>query len=400
MGKVGTEATLQAILAKLTNVEAYTDIIANGWSVSDWHAIDRLVKDGVAEYEFPVGSQILDTWTDTEGGTEYRAPWDVTHYYDNGDMAVNWHYALKDVVPLDEPEAIYYADANGLAAGNYYITIGTTYGTGWVAGAYISFTLTDDLVEGDQIVINCGQNNVNNPGAGRTGYVYGKGETTPKQTFTTGVTATGTSLGTIGAENIHKPNGQLNGISRVVYGYGRWSQSAMRQYLNSDAAAGSWWSPQNVWDRPPAAAATLRGWLAGCSEAFREIIVPVDVVTALNTVEGHATATETTQDKIFLPSLTEMYVNEQYAEGEAWNYYKELAAEAGRPGKFPTGQAMDEMKKYRIDSTGSAVYAWLRSCYRSYAHAEWHVYISGTVSDGGACYSFGGCPACKIRKSI
>ena len=284
-----------------------------------WTAIKELVDSGEAASLLQVGDQISDVW-ENAANTSYVAPWDVVHHFPNGDMALNWHYAFPDGIAFDAPEAIYYAPSGGLAAGTYHIAIGTAYGTGWDTAKHIQFTLTADMAEDDQLYIDCGTDNKNDVTNGRTWNVYAKGSTTSKQSGTTSNGTDGTLLGTIGATNVHKPEGNLNGISRVVYGYGRWSQSAHRQWLNSSAAAGSWWTAQNPWDRPPAQHGSVRGFLAGCSQDFLDILVPVDVVTALNTVEGHAESTETTQDKIFLPSLQEMYITPQLAdvEGVDW----------------------------------------------------------------------------------
>ena len=362
--------------------------------------IQRDVNAGLASKLYPVGTQILDKWSKAAGGTEYSAPWDVVHHYANGDMALDWHYALPDGVPFDAPEAIYYAPSGGLAAGTYHILIGTAYGDGWSTSKAIQFTLTEAMDEGDQLFINCGTNNANDPTNGRAWNVYAQGSTTSKQNGTTSNGTGGTSLGTIGATNAHKTEGNLNAISRVVYGSGRWKESAIRQYLNSSAAAGAWWTPQNGWDRPPAEAATLRGFLAGFSEDFLSVLKTVDVVTALNTQCDYADNTETTQDKIFLPSMTEWYINPQYTEGEEWDYYKELAEEAGLTGKFQQYQTYEILKKYRVDSTTSAVYVWLRSCYRGSATSAWYVNGSGNVNNyGDACSARRGCPACIIKKS-
>ena len=362
--------------------------------------IQRDVNAGLASALYPVGTQILDKWSKVAGGTEYSAPWDVVHHYANGDMALDWHYALADGVPFDAPEAIYYAPAGGLAAGTYHILIGTAYGDGWSTSKAIQFTLTAAMDEGDQLFINCGTNNANDPTNGRAWNVYAQGSTTSKQSGTTSNGTGGTSLGTIGATNAHKTEGNLNAISRVVYGSGRWKESAIRQYLNSSAAAGAWWTPQNGWDRPPAEAATLRGFLAGFSEDFLSVLQNVTVVTALNTQGDYSEDTETTQDKIFLPSMTEWYINPQYAEGEEWDYYKTLAQEAGLTGKFQQYQTYEILKKYRVDSTTSAVYVWLRSCGRGHATNAWYVGTSGIVSNYGlAYYAFRGCPACIIKKS-
>ena len=125
MGKVGTEATLQAILTEVKNIATDTDILAWGETAEDWGGVKKLVDHGVAAQRLPIGTQIIDKWKKAADGTEYDAPWDVVHHHQNGDMELNWHYAYPDGVPFDEPEAIYYADENGLAAGQYYINIGT-----------------------------------------------------------------------------------------------------------------------------------------------------------------------------------------------------------------------------------------------------------------------------------
>ena len=315
-------------------------------------------------------------------------------------MALQWKYADPNAVPFDAPEAIYYADENGLAAGTYHIPIGSNYGTGWVAGKNIQFTLTRAMVEGDQFVIDLAQSNATDPTAGRTWRVYHAGGTEVLETGTTSDGTDGTLLGTIGAESAQKPNGLLNAISRAVYGYNRWSQSAKRQYYNSAAAKGGWWTPQNGWDRPPAQAATVDGFLRGCSEEFLAILEPVEVVTALNTVEGHATDRETTLDKIFLPSLQEMYIAPQLsgAEGEDWDYYKTLAAEEGLTGKFQQYGTYAVLKKYNLASPASADVVWLRSATRGNANSPWYVSLSGSVANVNAYGALCGCPACIIQK--
>ena len=314
---------------------------------------------------------------------------------------MKWHYAFPDAVPFDEPEAIYYAGAGGLAAGTYNIPIGSAYGEGWQVGKAIQFTLNNAMDEGDQLVINCGTNANNDPTNGRTWNVYAAGSTTSKDTGTTSNGTSGTSLGTIGNVNAHRTNGQLNAISHVVYGSGRWKHSAIRQWLNSAKAAGSWWTAQNPWDRPPSVAASLRGFLAGLSPDLLAILEPVDVVTALNTQEGFAEETETTQDLIFLPSLEEMYITQQLAdvEGVPWDYFKTLADEAGLSGRFAQYGTYPVLITYNASNTTSPVYVWLRSAYRGYANIAWNVGNSGDVRTHGAYGTLRGCPACKIRKS-
>ena len=114
-------------------------------------------------------------------------------------------------------------------------------------------------------------------------------------------------------------------MQRAAYGYNRWGQSAMRQFLNSSAAADAWWTPQNPYDRRPDQLAMLPGFMAGFDEAFLNIIQPVKVVTALNTVsDSEIGTTEVTYDTFFLASLEQEYCVPQLSgvEGEYWEYWK------------------------------------------------------------------------------
>lgn len=363
-----------------------------------WGEIVALIEGGEMSEIFPVASQIKDVWKNTSDAS-MEFPWDIVHYSQNGDTWLKLHYAAPEALQFDAPEAIYYFDGTE-AAGTYHIPIGSSYGTGWVVGHSIQFTLTAAPDEGDQLFIDCGTNYANDPADGRAWRVYDAGGTTVKQSGTTSEGTGGTSLGTIGNVNAHRTNGRLNAISRVVYGYARWSQSAMRQYFNS--AEVSWWTMKNPWDRPPAQASTIRGFLCGFSQDFLDHLEETEVVTALNTQEGFSETTETTLDKIFLPSLEQMYIAPQLAgvEGESWDYYKALAVEAGLPGKFQQYQTYPILITYNAQNTSSAVYVFLRSCNRGNASNEWYVNTSGYVSTNYACIAVRGCPACKFKKSV
>ena len=148
-------------------------------------------------------------------------------------------------------------------------------------------------------------------------------------------------------------------------------------------------------------ASSLRGFCAGIDSDLLDIIEPVEIVTALNTVEGFADTTETTLDKFFLPSLQEMYINPQLAgvEGVDWDYYKDLAEEAGLTGKFAQYGTYPILITYQAGNTTNPVTVWLRSCYTGYAASAWHVSGAGYVSVSNACHAYRGCPACKILAS-
>lgn len=384
---------------KVTDLESAMDILY-GETELPWSAIQEMENKGIAEKYLPVGTQLTEPWKLSASSEALTSVWDVVHHTAD-EMTLNWHYALPEGVQYDAPEAVYYVGSGGLAAGTYHIDIGASYGTGWVAGQSIQFTLASACDEDDQIVISLGSSNETNPTNSRTVSVYAKGSATAKQTATTSNGTGGTSLGTIGAESAQKTNGQFNAISRAVYGSGRWSESAIRQYLNSTADAGAWWEPKNPWDRPPTQHTTLRGFLAGYSEEFLAAIATTDVVTALNTVEGFSATTEVTQDKIFLPCLSNWYITPQLAgEGDAWSYYEALAQEAGISGKFKTGSTYPILIKYRLDTPSSPVGVWLRSCTRSNAGNAWYVTSTGNVYYNDAHHAYRGCPACKIVKSV
>lgn len=379
------------------SVVAALEIIAKAHAkdiqdITSWATMQSIVNSGAGSMFFPVGTQITSEWKQTDTGSAVTAPWDVVNQ-DNTGMTLNWHYAFPDTIQFDAPEAVWYADSNGLAAGTYHIAIGSSYGSGWVTSKAIQFTLSDALVDGDQIVIS-GLSDINtDPTDGKTLTVYAKGSTDAKQTTTTSNGTDGTLLGTIGPETAQKPAGQFNAISRVVYGSGRWSQSAVRQYLNSSAAAGTWWTAQNQWDRPPAQATTLRGFLGGFDSDFLSVLQPTAVVTDLNTVEGYTETSETTYDKIFLPSRFEM----REAAGDTWQYYDKLAEQLG-VNYFGNGvsNAYDELKKYNLTSQSSPVTVWLRSPYASAASIAWYVYSGGYFNGGNAYAAYRGCPVCKI----
>lgn len=399
MGKVATEDTLRE------GVEVLKSIAANGLPrLLTFADLKRAIRAGYAKIFFDVGDQITTDYL-AEDGKTYSAPWDVKHIDDTG-VYFGMHYAIPEDMQFDAPEAIYHA-ADGLAAGTYHISVGATYGDGWKAGQNIQFTLAQAVPAGGQIFIDFATNNANGPTTGRAVKTYATiGAVEAIESTTTSSGTGGTGLGTIGTGNApQKTNGNLNAISRAVYGSGRYSESAIRQWLNSDAAANAWWTPKNNWDRPPRAADLNRaGFLTRLPADFVKILDYNDVVVALNTVEGFSTDRETVRDRIFLPSIENMYIAPQLADAEApaWDYYKALAQEAGLPGKFQQWQTCTILRHFNLTSANgnlAPVNVWLRSANRASANNAWVVISSGSVSNNYACNALRGCPACKIRKS-
>ena len=358
--------------------------------VSDVMTVATLCKNGNILEVMDYGDQIAPAWR--EGENNYNPAFNLCHEGDaeleDGEIIHGafweWDKVTPTGVPFDAPEAITYFDGTE-APGNYYITIGRNYNTGWVAGQNIQITLTETPAEGDQLYIDCGQNYANNPTAGRNWYVYAKGDTTAKQSGTTSNGAAGTKLGETSSTSEHATNGKINAPSRVVYGYGRWSQCALRQRLNSSALAGHWWLPMNDWDRPPAQAATLDGFLAGYAEDVIRHFKPIKVVTVASNFDDNVE--DITYDRVFLASLEQMYCVPQFAgkEGDYWEYYKRLL---GRISPAPTGQTYARLIKYALNAPTSAQYCFRRSASRSNASYVWCSYTGGYVSTAGSYSAF------------
>ena len=96
-------------------------------------------------------------------------------------------------------------------------------------------------------------------------------------------------------------------------GNNRWSVSNIRQWLNSSGAAGSWFTAQHTADAAPissnvldadAAYADAPGFLAGFSANVLQHFTDITNTTVLCSADGGGS--ETTVDKVFLPSNTEM----------------------------------------------------------------------------------------------
>ena len=302
-------------------------------------------------------------------------------------MYLQWHYATPYGVMFDAHEALYYA-AEELPAGAYTFNIPSAWSKA-EAGDY-TFTLTQAVPAGGQIAgLKLIADNTPDKWTVQT---Y-KDRTTTEAIESVKVIKgnAGTSLGQL----IPAGSEKLNSIHRVGYGYNRWSQSAIRQYLNSTAAAGKWWKPQNNYDRPPEQAGKA-GFLAGFEKDFLDVLGTIKVTTALNTVTDKADGdTEVTYDKIFLPSLEQIYVVPQLkgVEGEYWEYWKRATGAVSLQAQYGT---YPERITYGIEAQTSAQYVRLRSASRGYGYNTWLVYTSGYVGSSSAYNAWRCAPACVI----
>lgn len=364
----------------------------------DYNGIKAVVAAGNAPAVFPVGTQLVNTYTGTDGKV-YDCPWDVVKTDDIAEgetgttapaMVLQMHYASLENIQFSAYQAFYVVPEAGLVAGTYNVKMGLDWGTNVKNGTVYQFTLTKNAPAGARLT-----GFYNAPDTAPTSlkvYVY-KDQNKSELLETCNVSAgsAGTNLGTF----LAKPNGNLNGLHPVGYGDNRWWKSAYRQYLNSDAAAGGWWTPQDEWDMKPDQADTVPGFLAGFSDDFKAALTRVKVVTYDNTVTDDGSAV-VTYDKIFLPSLQEIYFSPQASgEGTYWPYWKERTG-------AKTPQALYKIYPLRITrdlaqrTVGRGVR--LRSAFRGNGGNAFCVDSSGGVYGWvwGAVSTFRCAPACKM----
>lgn len=364
--------------------------------------IQKIVQLGYASKVFAVGQQLTVNYT--YNGTVYEMPFDIVHFDDveleDGEtvpgMFLQSHYATVESMMFDGYEAFYVA-TDGLYAGTYNVTMGNSWGTYVVSGTTYQFTLTEDVPAGGVLagfrrlaydvsdVTKLYVYSYESLDAGYSNYI---------EAAAISEGSGGTSLGTLYGNSSAADSG-LNHMHRVMYGYNRWSQSGYRQWLNSSAAAGSWWTPQNDYDLPPEQYATYPGFLAGFEDDFLNILGTIKVTTALNTVEGLSDTSEDTYDKFFLPSLEQIYVKPQLSgvEGDYWEYWKRACALTDPEAQYTTDA---NRITYALNNKTSAQTVRLRSAYRNYASNTWIVNYTGYVNYNGAIYAYRCAPACVI----
>lgn len=149
--------------------------------------------------------------------------------------------------------------------------------------------------------------------------------------------------------------------SRQVKGSNSWAESGIRQWLNSDKSAKSWWESQSEFDVKPSYAFSKDGFLKGFGADFLAAIGNVTKVTIENTVRADNSVikgdqkTTTNSERFFLLSKTEVYGgdNRSVAEGSAYPYYSERST-LSKP-----GTVADENRKKTINGGSGGRVCWI-----------------------------------------
>lgn len=362
-----------------------TPSVANSWS--DFR---KMVRAGTASDKYPVGTTLYESWGDNTSTAWQVMGYDLADYMDSDlttqgftHNVVLYEVAINNLRVFDAKEAWLYAET-AIPAGTYRFTIPNYDATYGGNKTYI-FTSTAAVPVGGQLTLTWAYNT--NPTK-----VQGYSDSTSTTALFDvtiaewdGETAC-TDLGTIklAMSDADSTYGKLNHIHRARYGSNNYAQSGIRQWLNSDGASGTWWTPSNIFDRPYDNRNTA-GRLNALNSDLKAVISQPTINCITNNLfeTGYSLQTAyTIKDKLFLLTHTELNLSSSPNVGSVLPYY--------------TGAQNTDRIKYRSDN-GNAYAFWLRTPYPSYGDSERYVGSSGALYNVSAYGSIGGVSACAIQ---
>lgn len=348
--------------------------------VESFQDVKQIVAQGFGQQAFPVGSQLVanhatlgEVIFDVTAHNHHKAPGSA----DAPTMTLMMHACINGRM-ADNPEALYYC-ATALAAGTYHFTLLADYDATYGGGKTLQFVLSQSVPAGGVLMFPWVYNTQST--ATKVSSYASRESTTPIESVSVVEGSGGTNLGTADGTSAN-----MNHSHRIRYGSNNWKESAVRQWLNSAAAANEWWHPQTIFDRPPNYA-NQPGFLAGFDDDFINAVGLVDVTTAYNTVyevDGSTGGSYTTRDKFFLPSMVEVDLgnNDSVAEGSVMEYFN--------------GATDTDRIKYDIAAPTTARYWWLRSPSPWTGSLVRNVQPSGALDNSGTDVGLAVAAACVI----
>ena len=402
---VGTQLAVKKETSMTASIGASTGITAASVSEETFLAAEGIVGTGVHKFTYDGSSWVYEgniVNLATFGITPTGAPaaddeiiitetfnevlFDVVDHREVTDpvdgntkpaMILLMHHVIYDR-QFDAPEALIYA-AEAIPAGNYKVYVTNDPWTSGNNNKYWYFTLTQNVPAGGQIVMSAAYNA---DLEGKSVKTYsGPESTTAIETATLTATeiADAVDLGTTRLANV-------NDIARAKVGSNNYKESAIRQWINSKAAANGWWAKTNKFDRP-ASYANVAGLLHGMDQDFLDSVRALAVPCKTNNtfeLDGWTLNTAyTLADKFWLASRNEVgFGTENVAEGSVLKAYD--------------GAANVDRIKYDILSKSTARYWWLRSPNPSYCSDVRLVTVDGSLGYSGADNGGGAVAACAI----
>lgn len=192
--------------------------------------------------------------------------------------------------------------------------------------------------------------------------------------------------------------------NRRSYGNNRWIYANIRQWLNSGAAAGQWYSAQHSADAPPTKANSAgyngydgeAGFLAGFSANFLAALLATTHTVGKASVDGGGT--ETCTDKIFFATCTEVGLSGDHVCGSKLALFSDNASRQAKP----TAECVSK-SDYTNSSfnANSFWYWWLADAYASNSCSVRSVNSSGELISDDACIGYRGArPLCNLKSEI
>ena len=195
---------------------------------------------------------------------------------------------------------------------------------------------------------------------------------------------------------------------RKNYGNNRHIYSNLLQWLNSNAAAGAWYSAKHSADQAPTTKNThvtynpytsWAGFLAMLDPKFVAELMETTLTVVKSSTDGGSY--ETFKAKMFLASTTEVgLANENnIAEGSLLALFSNDASRVA----YPTAQCVNNADGYTNSgfATSKGWYWWLRTPYSSGALVVRSVSSVGSLDSGSAYYGSRGVrPLCNLKSSI
>ena len=193
----------------------------------------------------------------------------------------------------------------------------------------------------------------------------------------------GTSLGNVG----QFPSENNNSIARTLLGSSNYAESSIRCFLRSSGAAGSAWTPQGIFSRPPTWASDTAGFLYGIDSDFLAVVGDVKKRTADFSYSTDINIVES-EEKFFLPGRAEAYADTagMYGEGQSYPYFSKYS-DFNAPSQYNDSN--------RIKNAGSSASTWwLRTA--SGVYSTHYISATGSRSSADTTASRGVVPVCCI----
>ena len=318
-------------------------------TISTWTDVQSIVRRGQAERYFRIGDLLMSSY---DGKPTVWVVIGINHDAEHS-LTIQTQDCV-DKVQFSNYQALYYAEQE-VPPGKQVFEIDS--------GKY-EFVTSVALPEGGQFYASGWENYVP-----KVVSLYDADRTTVLQSGIPIVESTDTV-------NLSPVNHQ----QRCWYGSNNYVESAIRQWLNSDAQ-NFVWQPQTNFDRPSTSAVYKKGFLARLNPELVAVLGTVEKRVARNTVTDNG-GQDVFEDKVFLLSRVEVG----------------LGTEGDTTGEvvYPYYDGVTNADRIKLLGTSPRSW-WLRSPWLSRASHAWYVYPSGAVDRQSHAYNaYGAAPACTI----